>query len=170
MVFKLGLNWCKNGSLGFLIRLHQNKAGQLHGQARKLKIRLVQIGYLQISHKQRHWPDCRCAGLLITNTRSKGSCIEPIWVSLKKCIYFMYLHFRCESLNECVHLRCPSYLHSQIHLSHTHICAIGASQRQLSNSIACLLTFVWRWTCIAMTLSPVSRVMWKLKIDTWLRT
>ena len=31
----------------------------------------------------------------------------------------MYLHFRCESLNEHVHLRCPSYLHRQIHLSHT---------------------------------------------------
>ena len=35
-----------------------------------------------------------------------------------------YLHFHCESLNEPLHLRCGSYLHEQIDLSHTHIRAI----------------------------------------------
>ena len=30
----------------------------------------------------------------------------------------------CESLNEPLHLRCGSYLHEQIDLSHTHIQAI----------------------------------------------
>ena len=35
-----------------------------------------------------------------------------------------YLHFHCESLNEPSHLRCGSYLHEQIDLSHTHIHAI----------------------------------------------
>ena len=35
-----------------------------------------------------------------------------------------YLHFYCESLNEPLHLRCGSYLHEQIDLSHTHIRAI----------------------------------------------
>ena len=31
-----------------------------------------------------------------------------------------YLHFHCESLNEPLHLRCGSYLHEQMDLSHTH--------------------------------------------------
>ena len=35
-----------------------------------------------------------------------------------------YLHFHCESLNELLHLRCGSYLHEKIDLSHTHIRAI----------------------------------------------
>ena len=35
-----------------------------------------------------------------------------------------YLHFHCESLNEPLHLRCGSYLHEQVDLSHTHIRAI----------------------------------------------
>ena len=35
-----------------------------------------------------------------------------------------YLHFHCESLNEPLHLRCGSYLHDQIDLSHTYIRAI----------------------------------------------
>ena len=55
----------------------------------------------------------------------------------------MYLHFRCESLNERVHLRWPSYLNRQIHLSHAHICAIGASQRQLYP----IALFVYRHLC-----------------------
>ena len=38
----------------------------------------------------------------------------------------VYLHFHCESLNEPLHLRCGSYLHEQMDLSHTHICAIWA--------------------------------------------
>ena len=33
----------------------------------------------------------------------------------------LYLHFHCESLNEPLHLRCGSYLHEHIDLSHTHI-------------------------------------------------
>ena len=32
-----------------------------------------------------------------------------------------YLNFHCEPLNEPLHLRCGSYLHEQIDLSHTHI-------------------------------------------------
>ena len=36
----------------------------------------------------------------------------------------LYLHFHCESLNEPLHLRCGSYFHEQIDLSHTHIRAI----------------------------------------------
>ena len=39
-------------------------------------------------------------------------------------IILIYLHFHCESLNEPLHLRCGSYLHEQIALSHTHIRAI----------------------------------------------
>ena len=35
-----------------------------------------------------------------------------------------YLHFHCESLNEPLHLRCGSYLHELIDLSHTNIRAI----------------------------------------------
>ena len=35
-----------------------------------------------------------------------------------------YLHFHCESLNEPLHLRCGSYLHEQIDLSHFYIGAI----------------------------------------------
>ena len=31
------------------------------------------------------------------------------------------IFFHCESLNEPLHLRCGSYLHEQIDLSHTHI-------------------------------------------------
>ena len=37
---------------------------------------------------------------------------------------YLYLHFHCESLNEPLHLRCGSYLHEQIDLSHTHLRAI----------------------------------------------
>ena len=43
---------------------------------------------------------------------------------LRKRDKMQYLHFHCESLNEPVHLRCGSYLHEQIDLSHTHIRAI----------------------------------------------
>ena len=39
-------------------------------------------------------------------------------------INLSYLHFQCESLNEPLHLRCGSYIHEQIDLSHTHIRAI----------------------------------------------
>ena len=35
-----------------------------------------------------------------------------------------YLHFHCESINDPLHLRCGSYLHEQIDLSHDPICAI----------------------------------------------
>ena len=35
---------------------------------------------------------------------------------------YIYLHFHCESLNEPLHLRCGSYLHEQIDLSHTYVC------------------------------------------------
>ena len=41
-----------------------------------------------------------------------------------------YLHFQCKSLNEPLHLRCRSYLHEQIDLSHTYIHAIWAGKRQ----------------------------------------
>ena len=41
-------------------------------------------------------------------------------------VIYKYLHFHCESLNEPLHLRCNLYLHEQIDLSHTHICAIWA--------------------------------------------
>ena len=41
-------------------------------------------------------------------------------------LFYLYLHFHCESLNEPVHLRCGSYLHEQVDLSHTHIRAIRA--------------------------------------------
>ena len=37
-----------------------------------------------------------------------------------------YLHFHCESLNEPLHVRCGSYLHEQVDLSHTHIRTIWA--------------------------------------------
>ena len=48
------------------------------------------------------------------------------------CMYVMlYLHFHCESLNEPLHLRCGSYLHEQIDLSHTHIRAICAGYRHV---------------------------------------
>ena len=40
------------------------------------------------------------------------------------------LTFHCESLNEPLHLRCSSYLHVQIDLSHTHIHAILGGERQ----------------------------------------
>ena len=33
----------------------------------------------------------------------------------------------CISMNEFLHLRCPSYLHEQIDLSHAHIRAINAT-------------------------------------------
>ena len=39
-------------------------------------------------------------------------------------IITIYLHFHCESLNEPLHLKRGLYLHEQIDLSHTHICAI----------------------------------------------
>ena len=39
-------------------------------------------------------------------------------------ILLLYLHFHCESLYEPLHLRCGSYFHEQIDLSHTHIRAI----------------------------------------------
>ena len=42
-----------------------------------------------------------------------------LWRSLYK-----YLHFHYESLNEPLHLRCGSYIHEQIDLSHTNIRAI----------------------------------------------
>ena len=42
--------------------------------------------------------------------------IEPVIIE--------YLHFHCESLNEPLHLRCGSYHHEQIGLSHTHIRAV----------------------------------------------
>ena len=35
-----------------------------------------------------------------------------------------YLHFHCKSLNEPLYLRCCSYIHKQINLSHFHIRAI----------------------------------------------
>ena len=40
------------------------------------------------------------------------------------------LHFHWESLNKPLYLRCPSYLHEPIALSHVHICVVWAEQRQ----------------------------------------
>ena len=54
-------------------------------------------------------------------TYSKGAFNESLIFVI---IQTLYLHFHCESLNEPLHLKCCSYLHEQIDLSHTHIRAI----------------------------------------------
>ena len=73
---------------------------------------------------------------------------------------------------------------------HPHTCRLGRPTSTPHNYVACLLTFAWRWTRIAMTLSAevwclgcsklsvmsdliqnikkTSQVRWKLKTDTWL--
>ena len=73
---------------------------------------------------------------------------------------------------------------------HPHTRHLSGLTSSPSNNVACLLTFAWRWTRIAMTLSAeiwrfgyskpyvmsdliqniwkTSQVRWKLKIDTWL--
>ena len=73
---------------------------------------------------------------------------------------------------------------------HPHTRHLSGLTSGLSNNVACLLTFAWRWTHIAMTLSAeiwrfsysklyvmseliqniwkTSQIRWKLKIDTWL--
>ena len=52
----------------------------------------------------------------------KSVCVQFINSPIKEQNSFKkYLHFHCQSLNEPLHLRCGSYLHEQIDLSHTHI-------------------------------------------------
>ena len=73
---------------------------------------------------------------------------------------------------------------------HSHTCHLSGLMSSPSNNVACLLTFAWHWTRIAMTLSAeiwhfgyskpyvmsdliqniwkTSQVRWKLKIDTGL--
>ena len=52
--------------------------------------------------------------------------IVGYYVHVMPLYMYLYLHFHsdCESLNEPLHLRCGSYLHEQIDLSHTNIHAI----------------------------------------------
>ena len=59
-------------------------------------------------------PSCDCSVVLFYLNKVNGVAV----VNTK------YLHFHCESLNEPLRLRCGSYLHEQIDLSHTHIRAI----------------------------------------------
>ena len=59
------------------------------------------------------------------------------------------LHFHCEPLNETLHLRSWT---NRIK-PHPHTPHLSGLTSSLSNNVACLLTFVWGWTCIAMTLS-----------------
>ena len=73
---------------------------------------------------------------------------------------------------------------------HPHMHHLSGLTSNPSNNVACLLTFAWRWTRIAMALSAeiwrfgyskpyvmsdliqniwkTSQVRWKLKIDSWL--
>ena len=57
---------------------------------------------------------------------SMVSYLITLFLGSSKVVSTKYLHFHCESLNEPLHLRCGSYLHEQIELSHTHIRAIWA--------------------------------------------
>ena len=56
--------------------------------------------------------------------------ITIYWYYIPERVIVKYLHFHCVSLNEPLHLRCRSYLHEQIDLSHTHIRTIWVGQRQ----------------------------------------
>ena len=51
-------------------------------------------------------------------------CVSKFVFKVQPTAKVIYLHFHCESLNEPLHLRCGSYLHEQIDLSHTLIHAI----------------------------------------------
>ena len=54
--------------------------------------------------------------LLLETGSVCGFQLNTIVLNLISTVMLFYLHFHCESLNEPLHLRCPSNLHEQIDL------------------------------------------------------
>ena len=69
---------------------------------------------------------CQALSRVKNDDIKEGMAEQGVWMLVESLYVVMalYLHFNCESLNEPLHLRCRSYLHEQIDLSHTHIRAI----------------------------------------------
>ena len=95
-----------------------------YGSAEKLqKFLLKQLGWNDYGHFRYLAEACKVA-IIYNQPKILDKLLKYLPRNFKEENKFKYLHFQWESLNEPLHLRCGSYLHEQIDLSHTNLRAI----------------------------------------------